>query len=122
KIQIDTTHADSILYFLNNNKGERIKSETIPVVGDSTTITISEQTTKELGVGANDLKIFAISDSVLKPDFHSTSFLAIEDQSRLPTTAQDKMQLIEEEELILWILIPIIIIAIGTSVYLKKRK
>ena len=122
KIQIDTVQTDSILYFLNNNKGERISSETIPVVGDSTTITISEQTTKELGIGANDLKIFAISDSVLKPDFYSTSFLAIEDQSSLPVTAQDKMQFIEEEELISWILIPIILIIIGTSVYLKKRK
>jgi peptide/nickel transport system substrate-binding protein len=122
KIQIDTVQTDSILYFLNNNKGERIASETIPVVGDSAAIIISEKTTKELGIGANDLKIFAISDSVLKPDFHSTSFLAIEDQSSLPTTTQDEMQLLEEEEIILWILIPTIIITIGTIVYLKRRK
>ena len=122
KIQINTIQTDSILYFLNNNKGERISSETIPVVGESTTITISEQTTKELGIGANDLKIFAVSESVLKPDFYSTSFLAIEDQSSLPTTPQDKMQFIEEEDLILWMLIPIIIIIIGTVVYLKRKK
>jgi len=122
KIQIDTIQTNSILYFLNNNKGERIASETIPVTDDSTTITISEKTTKELGVGANDLKIFAISDSVLKPDFYSTSFLAIEDHSSMPTTTQDKMQFLEDEELILWILIPIIIIVIGTSVYLKRQK
>ncbi|MEJ2260065.1 MAG: ABC transporter substrate-binding protein [Nitrosopumilaceae archaeon] len=122
QIQIDTIQTDSILYFLNNNKGERIASDTIPVTDDSTTITISEKTTKELGIGANDLKIFAISDSVLKPDFYSTSFLAIENQSSMPTTTQDKMQFLEDEELILWILIPIIIIAIGSSVYLKRRK
>jgi hypothetical protein len=48
--------------------------------------------------------------------------LAIEDQSSLPTTTQDEMQLLEEEEIILWILIPTIIIAIGTIVYLKRRK
>lgn len=122
QIQIDTIQTDSILYFLNNNKGERIASDTIPVTDDSTTITISEKTTKELGIGANDLKIFAISDSVLKPDFYSTSFLAIENQSSMPTTTQDKMQFLEDEELILWILILIIIIAIGASVYLKRRK
>ncbi|MGD2106155.1 MAG: ABC transporter substrate-binding protein [Nitrosopumilaceae archaeon] len=122
EIKIDTTQTDSILYFLNNNKGERIASETIPVTGNSTTITISQNTTKELGSGANDLKIFAISDSVLKPDFYSTSFLAIKGQNSLPATTQDKMQVIEEKEIILWIMIPIIIIVIGSLVYLKRRK
>ena len=35
-------------------------------------------------MGANDLKIFAISDSVLRPDIYTTSFLAVSTPQQLP--------------------------------------
>ncbi len=35
------------------------------------------ETTDQLLVGANDLKIFAISDSVLRPDIFRSSFLVV---------------------------------------------
>ncbi|MCH7648801.1 MAG: hypothetical protein IIA83_09365 [Thaumarchaeota archaeon] len=48
---------------------------------------LSKETTNLLLVGANDLKIFAISDSVLRPDIFRTSFLVVENQGQeLPST------------------------------------
>ncbi|MFZ9006557.1 MAG: ABC transporter substrate-binding protein [Nitrosopumilaceae archaeon] len=121
-IQINTVQTDSILYFLNNNKGELVSSDTINVKGDSTTITISQEITKNLGIGGNDLKVFAISDSVLKPDFYSTSFLVTDNQNNLPEITQSKMQFIQEEQIVLWIVIPVIAAILIILVFLKRRK
>ena len=121
-IQINTIQTDSILYFLNNNKGELVSSETIQVEGDSTVIVISKEFTKNLGIGGNDLKVFAISNSVLKPDFYSTSFLVTENQEKLPKITQTNMQFIQEDQIVLWILIPIIVIIIVIIVFWKRRK
>ena len=119
---IETSQADSILYFLNNNKGELVSSEIIEVEEKSTMIKIPREITKELGMGANDLKIFAISNSVLKPDFYSTSFLVTGYQNQLPVITQDNIQFEEGEDIVLWIVLPIIGIIIAIVVYLKKRK
>ena len=118
---IETSQADSILYFLNNNKGELVSSEIIEVEEKSTKIKIPREITKELGMGANDLKIFAISNSVLKPDFYSTSFLVTGYQNQLPEISQDSIQFEEEKDEFLWMLIPIIGVIIAIVVYLRKR-
>jgi peptide/nickel transport system substrate-binding protein len=118
---IETSQADSILYFLNNNKGELVSSEIIEVEEKSTKIKIPREITKELGMGANDLKIFAISNSVLKPDFYSTSFLVTGYQNQLPEISQDSIQFEEDKDEFLWMAIPIIGVIIASVVYLRKR-
>ncbi len=121
KINIKTIHTDSILFFLNNNNGEVVVSERIQIEENPTMIKISGEHTKELGIGANDLKIFAISNSVLKPDFYSTSFLVSENQNQLPTIMEEDIQFQEKDQLEFWIIIPILIIIIIVIVLLKKR-
>jgi peptide/nickel transport system substrate-binding protein len=121
-ISIETSQTDSILYFLNNNNGDLVSSEIIIVKENPTKIIISGEHTKELGAGANDFKIFAMSDTVLKPDFYSTSFLVTGSQDQLPEVTQDRTQLIDNEETTLWYIIPMIGIIITVVVYLKKRK
>jgi len=118
---IETSQADSILYFLNNNKGELVSSEIVEVEEKSTKIKIPREITKELGMGANDLKIFAISNSVLKPDFYSTSFLVTGYQNQLPEISQDSIQFEEDKDEFLWMVIPIIGVIIASVVYLRKR-
>ena len=113
---IETSQADSILYFLNNNKGELVSSEIIEVEEKSTKIKIPLEITKELGMGANDLKIFAISNSVLKPDFYSTSFLVTGYQNQLPEISQDSIQFEEDKDEFLWMVIPIIVVIIASVV------
>ncbi len=121
-ISIKTSQADSILYFLNNNNGDLVASETIKVQENPTIIKISGEDTKKLGIGANDLKIFAISNSVLKPDFYSTSFLVTNDLNQLPEMVQGDIQLTENEESGLWFIFPVIGIVIIATLYLKRRK
>ena len=121
EFEINSTNADSILYFLNNNDGELVDSKTINVEGDSTTIKISGETTKNLKSGANDLKIFALSNSVLKPDFYSSSFLVTNNDEQLPSISQNEITFNENEEWVLWIIIPLILFGFIVIVLLKRK-
>ena len=121
-ISVETSQTDSILYFLNNNNGDLVSSEIIEVEENPTKIKISGEQTKQLGIGANDVKIFALSNSVLKPDFYSTSFLVTDYKNQLPDVAQDETQFIEGENVDLWLIIPVIGIIIAIVIYFKKRR
>ena len=109
------------MYFLNSNSGKIIDTKKILVNEDTTQLTISKDHVKELGTGANDLKIFAISDSVLKPDFYSMSFLVVEEQSDFPKNIPEEFQPIDTEEAIAWIIIPIIGALIVFLILIKKN-
>ena len=121
KITINSEQSDSILYFLNNNKGELIESKTIPVVENPTIIKISKEKMGNLGMGANDLKLFALSNSVLKPDFYSTSFLVADNKNQLTAITREEIKIDHGEEWILWGVIPTIITVIGITIYFKRR-
>lgn len=122
EIKIETLHTNQILYFLIGGNGEIVSSESIPVEKNTTSIKIPREITDKLNVGANDLKIFAISDSVLKPDYYSTSFLTVENKTSLPQISQtdidfDKNRAVE----IIWLIVPLVIIII-IIIYARKRK
>jgi peptide/nickel transport system substrate-binding protein len=121
-IILKTSQTDSILYFLNNNQGDLISSEIINVEENPTIIKISGEQTDKLGIGANDIKIFAISNSVLKPDFYGTSFLVTDVDNQLPEVSQNRVAIVDTEEMALWIAIPIIVIIIAVLIYIKKRR
>jgi peptide/nickel transport system substrate-binding protein len=121
EISVDANHSDSILYFLTNSEGKMISSETLRIDGDTTIISVSSENTKNLGTGANNIKIFAISNSVLKPDFYESSFIVTNVKTELPTSLYDNIEFTENEpEYGVWI-IPILVI-IGIVIYLKKRR
>lgn len=119
EVVVETNHSDSILYFLINSEGKIISSETLKTDGHIT-ITISSENTKNLGIGANSIKIFAISNSILIPDFYESSFIAIDDETELPTSSSDNIEFIENKSEYDLLIIPIVII-VGIIVYLKKR-
>jgi peptide/nickel transport system substrate-binding protein len=121
KIGIKTVNSDSILYFLTNNEGELIVSENIKVNDEDMIINVSTEKTKKLGIGANNIKIFAMSNSVLKPDYYESSFIVTNQKMELPTSNTDGIEFTEKkDDHIIWV-IPIIII-IGIIIYLKKRQ
>nr|MBC8251844.1 ABC transporter substrate-binding protein [Candidatus Nitrosopelagicus sp.] len=120
EIKIDTDNSDSILYFLINSEGKIIVSETLGIDKDNIIIKIPSENTENLGIGANNIKIFAISNSVLKPDFYESSFIVTNDKTELPTSLYDDIEFTENKtEYEFWI-IPILAI-IGIVIYLKKR-
>jgi len=72
-------------------------------------------------MGANNIKIFAMSNSVLKPDYYESSFIVTNEKIELPTSGIDGIEFTEnKEDNIIWI-IPIIVI-VGIIIYLKKRQ
>ena len=120
EIRVEVDNSDSILYFLINSKGEIISSETLSIDGNRITVTVPSENTKDLGMGANNIKIFAISNSVLKPDFYESSFLVTDVETELPTSLFTNIEFTENKsEYWLWI-IPILFF-IGVGIYLKKR-
>ncbi len=119
-IFIKTKNSDSILYFLTNSDGENISSDTYFVNNDSTTIKISSNESNHLGIGANNIKIFAISDSVLKPDFYESSFIVTDNKINLPISNTNEIEFTANEPEYWFWAIPIILIII-IAAYVKKR-
>jgi peptide/nickel transport system substrate-binding protein len=121
EISIETSKADSILYFLTDSKNSTL-SESISVNKNSTQIKIPGEKTDNFEIGAKDLKIFAISNSVLKPDYYTTSFLVVENKSTLPEMKQNNVEFNKEKSFEwIWLIAPITII-VATALYVKKRK
>ncbi len=121
EIRVETNYSDSILYFLTNSEGKMIVSETQNTNRNDIIINIPSKNTKNLGVGANNIKIFAISNSVLKPDFYESSFIVTDGKGKLPTSLDGNIEFIEEQsEYGIWI-IPILVI-IGIVIYFKKKR
>lgn len=107
-VNIETSNADSVLYFLTNSKGNIISSEMIGINSIATKIELTEDTLKNLDIGANNLKIFAISEKVLKPDYYSTSFLVTENIEKLPGINYDEIKFERDEVTnIVWILVSV---------------
>ncbi len=121
KIDIITENSDSILYFLTDNEGNSISSETLKIIKGETTITIPGEKTQNFGIGANNIKIFAISDSVLRPDFYESSFIVTEMKTELPTVNLEKTGVSKNESYYEFLIIPIIIV-VGIIIVLKKKQ
>ncbi len=121
KIDIITENSDSILYFVTDNEGNSISSETLKVIENKTTVTIPKEKTKNFGIGANNIKIFAVSDSVLRPDFYESSFIVTEMKTALPTVNSEKIEFSKNESFYEFLIIPVIII-VGVIIVLKKKQ
>jgi len=119
-VSVKTKNSDSILYFLTGSDGENVSSDTYLVDDNSATIKISSEESNHLGIGANNIKIFAISDSVLKPDFYESSFIVSDNKISLPISNIDEIDFAEKETEYWFWAIPIILI-IMIVVYVKKR-
>jgi len=116
-IKVEVKDTDSILYFLTNSQGDMISSESIDVINDKINIDIDSE---KLQPGTGNVKIFAVSDSVLKPDFYESSFIVTEKKTELPKSSTQDIEILEDESSYeIWI-IPIVII-IAIIILLKKR-
>ena len=83
---------------------------------------MTSEITKKLQTGANSIKIFVISDSVLKPDFYQSSFLVSKNNVELPSTIINTSNIENKINYSGWI-IPIILvmIIIGIIAYVKTK-
>ena len=78
--------------------------------------------TEKLEPGANSIKVYAISNSVLKPDFYESSFLISKNNLELPSAMINISNIENEKDHNMWI-IPIILIItiIGVIAYVKIK-
>jgi peptide/nickel transport system substrate-binding protein len=119
-IIVGADNSDSILYFLTNSDGGMISSKTLKLNEVNIVISIPTEITRKFGIGANNIKIFAISDSVLKPDFYESSFIVTGVKTELPSSTLDNVEFTENKTEYEFFIIPIIIV-IAIIIYLKMK-
>jgi peptide/nickel transport system substrate-binding protein len=120
-LTVETRNSDSILYFLTDSQKGKITSRVQNIDSPTTIINISSEESSQLNTGTSNIKIFAISNSVLKPDFYESSFIVTEKASELPEINYENTKFSEKEsEYWIWVAVLIAII-LGIVIYLKKR-
>lgn len=121
EISIVTQDAHELKYFITDGQGN-LMSSNVTIQDDSNTIKLQSEDTGKLLNGAGEFKVFAISDTVLKPDFYSKSFLIVDKNlEKLPSTTPDKVEVFEKTEQISYLIAPLIISVIAIVVFLKIR-
>lgn len=81
-ILIETNNTNRIQYFLTTSEGNIVESGIENIDEKQFILTLSGEKTERFLIGANDFKVFAMSDSVLRPDIFSTSFLVVDNPSQ----------------------------------------
>ncbi len=121
-IPVMTEDSTRLQYFFTNSEGLTVATGIEEVDENLTVLNLSKETTNQLLVGANDLKIFAISDSVLRPDIFRTSFLVVENQGQeLPLTTISESQESSPSSNNWYLVIVIGIIGLGILLYAKNK-
>ena len=122
-VPVETENSSAIHYFVSNSKGETVVSGIKSASNNLVEIILTEEDTSRLDVGGNTIKIFASSDEALRPDGYSTSFIAVEEQTSLPT-----VPILEPENDVEGVSYPgiasIIIgaIIVGIIVYIRRKR
>jgi peptide/nickel transport system substrate-binding protein len=120
---IKTADSTKIIYFFSNSNGKIIASGEENVSNQLTTITVSEEQSNLFELGANDLKVFAISDSVLRPDIYTDSFIVLETLQDLPTITPElsDQKIIAPDNYLVYIVV-ILIAAVSLFVIVRKKR
>ena len=120
-VTIDTQNTDSILYFLTDGQGTVINSNKLELEEDNISFDIVPKDPETLEAGVNSIKIFAISNSVSKPDFYESSFMVTESKTELPASTYENIKFSKKnEEYRMLIIIPVIAI-VGILIYVKSK-
>ena len=117
-IEIDTQNIDEILFFVSDEKGNIIYTDRIFSENSGFEIDLNDIDNDSSKI--YDVKIFGISNTVLKPDYYETSFIAGSEDLSLKNLETN--QIIEQENKMLDIVILMVIalVIIGIVVYFKK--
>ncbi len=122
QIDIETEGVTSLLYFILDSEGRIQISEESEIDENKSNIKLTSDITKKLQAGTNQIKIFGISNSVLKPDIYETNFIITKEKSEIPKNEINfqniKKEINYEIEIIA---ITIAAIMIGIIIFLKKR-
>ncbi len=116
----DTTH---VYYFVSDASGNQIDDGLLQINNDVTNIVLSGTMTQKMNLGGNDIKVYAISDMVLKPDIYTTSFFVSENNdTEFTETILEQHTSKAETDYVGPISIVVGVIIIGIIVYIRKKK
>ena len=125
-IQVFVNDESTIYYYFINADNKVVASGTKKSENNKIDIALSKDQTALFSVGANDLKIFSVSDSALRPDILRTSFLGIRGEYVAPPetlNTEPSIFPIEQDYLIpIFAIISIVAIIIGFFIFLRKRR
>lgn len=120
EVMVDTIHATSIKYFVTDSTGSVVVSgDATPRTGGNTILV----DTASLAGGAASFKIFALSDTVLRPDSYSNGFFVTDYE--LPTSEAAVAQATPRNSEAWWVAIPIVAILLGIGIsyrYVTSRR
>ena len=118
---LEVENTDSVKFFLTDNHGNNVFSDSIEVNERENRIIINSENSKKLGVGANNLKIFAISNSVLKPDFYESGFIVTDKTINLPSNDLEDIEIRNSDRNYEFLIIIPIIVAGLLVLYMKRQ-
>ena len=121
-INFDVKNTDLVKFFLTDNQGSKILSKSIEIKEKENKLIIDSEHTEKLSVGGNNLKIFAISNSVLKPDFYESGFIVTDKTMNIPSNDLEEIEFLNNEINYEFLIIIPIIIGIFIAIFLKKTK
>ena len=124
-IPVFVNDESTIYYYFINADNKVVALGTKKSENNKIDITLSKDQTALFSLGANDLKIFSVSDSALRPDILRTSFLGIKGEYIAPPETLNTEQNIfpvEQDSLIPILAIVSIIVIIGIFIFLRKRR
>jgi peptide/nickel transport system substrate-binding protein len=122
-IPVYTEDASKIDYFFTNSQGKSVAFGSQSIDSGKTNLILTEEQTSQFGIGANDLKLFAVSESVLRPDIYSASFLATSEIIELPDITITELQSDEEKNDYTSIAAIIAgIIIVGSILYIRRNR
>lgn len=123
EIPIKTSDATQIYYFVSTGAGEEVDLGILEVNNNAAKITLSATQTQKMIPGGNDLKLYALSDSVLKPDIYMTSIFAVssDSQNHTETVTQNSLKTEKIENLGL-VSITLGVVIISIIVYIRKSR
>lgn len=122
-IPIKAENSTQIHYFIADTEGNTISSGIKSVDGPTTQIVLNQNQTSSLGEGANDFKLFAVSEQIQRPDIYYTSFFASSVSETLPPiTSSTIQQETKPNYFFNGAIIVVGAIIVATILFLRKRK
>ena len=122
-IPVSLDSDSTLYYYFTNADGKVVVSGSEKAAAGNEEIKLSGKQTSLFSLGANDLKIFAVSESALRPDIFHTSFLAIKGENQLtPQELTSVSETLPIEPNYLLATLAIMALVLGIAVILQRRK
>ena len=122
-IPIATSDATQVYYFVSTGTGAEVDQGVLEVSGNTARIKLTSEQTQKMTPGGNDLELYAISDSVLKPDMYATSlFAAATDSQNYTEDITLNQSKTEKTENLGLVSIALGAIIIGAVLYVRKSR